>query len=1328
MGLSDAVPSDLAWTVGDSGRRLSLERTPRPPDAAAWVGVETLELDVPARLTNGQRAEGVEHLKTRRLALRAAILDTDPVRLQAGLRGCVSASSGFSELRVWFANGAAWIGGRMTLGHREAPFTIRLAVEPRAPGERRLALYLGDVRLYGPLPLPAPLVGGALARAIVAGCGGRSPGVVTREGGLEVAPLDLALVPLLVLRGWRMPDLSAAQWRGMAPGGDGGMQLCFGEADQTAAPPSAASASPGCQPYLEGERLPAALASAERALFAGDVRAAEDAYRAHLAERPASRAAQTRLVALAAPTGTAVLDAGARALTRAWPEWMPGWLYAALGAWQAGEREAAASAFMRASAVAAARGESEDARMAAEAAAAVRDGAPQAAPAAPVGPVPTPQGRTGEASAPIPAPFAAIARALMAGDRASADAAIAEHLRDDDAPARRGSLHAEVAEAVLAAGGGAALALATVAEVSLAGSSLQGLELRAELAESEGNAAEAARALGELITRAVAAGELTRARTFSDRQARLRAALDAAAAIPRPIEASDPGNVTARTEAVYATAHDTQARSGALTELLRNFDHLSPERRRAAYASFGRVAEDSGDLDHAEEAYWRGMHVPLRDDDPPDQRAHFLIAHARLLIARGNDRAAAADLDEALRISPHAAPALAARAELAFRAHAFALAREMYARLDGAPGASEAIARDTLVRRRAMLARDAADDAAAEAHFLELAAAHPRHVEARQALAELAIKRNDRTAAVQRLEEVLRLLPLDQLDAMLDVRERLGDLYAELGDWGAVRHYQELILAQDGDRVTALERLIEALSRLELFEEAADACERLSRLHPDPAKRAEALHRQGELLLGPLNDEPRAFDAFLKASDLAPGGTPTALRLVNGFWMRGRFGDVAEVASELGRTGALARAPLVARLRAVLAAAIAGHEPAPITPAGIEDAREQPRVVAEALAEAARGLGAATPASLEPAVKAITGSGGSEARAALASLTGALTSLVIDDPAAVGGGAALALGWLADRRAEPALARPLYAVAAFLEVGDGAASRHAELGPCPPPSPASMALAGGNDHPGVGGTAAPLRRALGALAHGLAGFGALGTRPAGSGGPAIAGERSEAWHALATAMAAPPLELIVAEEPGDTFPDVAARATRPGLITIPGASLESPDDELTFLVARAVDHLRGGLALVDAITSREPREVEALLRGAAAALAGRTPPELPLAIAAASELGSPDRVAALVGTAPRPRVAGDLLLAEEALVGWEGFRAAAALASDRFALLACRSALAALRALYRRHDDDALMPEQARRTAFLRSPRVRELVSYMTSAAYADATRDAARE
>jgi len=1258
MELSDSLPSALALTVAETGRRLSLDPA-RPGADAAWARLEALELDVPARAL--PEGGGVDSLKTRRLALRAAILATDPGRLQAGLRACVSSGSGFSDLRVWSAAGMPWLGGRVTIGHRTAPFTVRLAFQPGTAGERRLAVFLGDVRLYAPLPLPAPLIGSALARAIVAGCGGPSSHLAAREGGLDVAPLELALVPALVAAGWRLPDLRSAKLQAIAAEGAGAgtFRLRFGDAAAVGAAPPPPRGS-----WLEGERLPAALAGAERALFAGDVRAAEEAYRSHLAVRPEELAAQARLVALAAPAGTAVLNAGARALAHAWPEFLPGWLYAALGAWQSGEREAAAACFLRAAALADARGEQEDARLAAEAAAAVRDDAARDAPAGGAALL------AGAASA-APAPFvAAVAHALMAGDRASAEAEIDEHLRAHDDPARRGALHAEIAEALLAAGGGDALALATLTEVSLAGSTDGGLELRVHLAERQGNAAEAARTLGELISRALSAGDSARARALADRQTRLASAVEAA--IPRPSEADAPGS--------------------------------SPQEA------------DAG--------------APGQVDARPDARAEDLIAHARSLVSRGNDREAAAQLDEALRLAPQAVHGLAVRAELAFRAHDWALARTLYQRLEDAPGAAAAIPRETLVHRRAVLARDAGDDLVAEACFRELAILEPRQIEARRELAELAVRRGDRAAGVQRLEEALRLLPLDALDTTLAVRQRLGQLHAELRDWAAARYYEELILAQDPGQAPALERLIEALTQLGLFEEAAAACERLSRLHPEPARRAEALHRQGELLLERLHDEPRAFDAFLKASDLAPAFLPTAARVISGFWGRGRFGDVAEIASELARTGALARAPLVVRVRAALAAAIAGHEPAPITAAGIDDGREHPRVVAQALAEAAQHLGAATPASLEPAVKVIVGGGGSEARAALAGVTAAVKALLADDPTAAGGGAALALGWLAERRDEPALARPLYALAAFLDAGAGVAARLDQLGPCPPASAASLALAGGNDHPGVGGTAAPLRRALGALAHGLAGFGPLATPPAAGSELALSNERREAWHALASTMTAPPLALSVAEPPdAEEAGDVTALATRPGLVTIPRSLLALPDDELTFLVARALDRLRGGLALVDAVTAREASEVEALLRGAAAALAGRTPPDLPLAIAAAGELGSPDRAAALVGSAPRPRVAGDLLLAEEALVGWEGFRAAALLASDRFALLACRRPLAALRALYLRHPgDDGLSSERERRAVFLRSPRAHELVSFLTSTAYADATRDAARE
>src|SRR3569623_2002851 len=152
MGLSDAVPSALALTLGDSGRRLSLDRT-QPQGAGPWVRLEALELDVPARL-------------------------------KAALRGCVSPGSGCSALRVWSGAGAPWIGGRLAIGHREAPFTIRVAVDAPSPGERQLGLFLGDVRLYGPLPLPAPLVGTALARAIVDGAGGVAGGRAGHRRGL----------------------------------------------------------------------------------------------------------------------------------------------------------------------------------------------------------------------------------------------------------------------------------------------------------------------------------------------------------------------------------------------------------------------------------------------------------------------------------------------------------------------------------------------------------------------------------------------------------------------------------------------------------------------------------------------------------------------------------------------------------------------------------------------------------------------------------------------------------------------------------------------------------------------------------------------------------------------------------------------------------------------------------------------------------------------------------------------------------------------------------------------------------------------------------------
>ncbi len=1372
MDLRESVPTAFTLTVGETSLRLPWPPGPATDLDLGWVRVDGLALDgsrvAAARpmVANGDESDdgaapfddATAHLQTQRLAFRAATLATDPARLQAGLDRCALAASGFEELRVWFGKDAPWIGGRVRIGDRQAPFTLRLAVEPGATGTRRVRVFFGDVRLFGALPVPAPLVGASLARALASACRGAAH-LAVAGGAIDIAPLDLALVSSLVAWGWRLPDLTPATLRSVFTHA-GELRLAFTSASEPADPldpaqavgevgagASASAHGPGS--WLEGERLDDALASAEEKLFTGDVRAAELGYRQLAVSRPDDCAVQARLAALCAAAVTPELRVRARELTRRWPDFVPGWLYAAIGAREADDRDVAAALFTKAAACAAARGESEDARLAREAAAACRAPARSAS-----SPHPTEPAGGGGSKAPT---VEAIARALKVGDRETAATLIADHLAESTDPSGRGVLYAEVAELMRVLGAEDFVVLDTLREVSLDASADRALELRVELGELLGDVVEMERALEELITRAVAAGDMPRARALSERTARLEPPRSHAPAVPNAAEGMGSGSITRKTAAVYATVADPEARVGALVDLVRGFDHLPPERQRAAYASFGRVAESTGDLERAEDAYWRGTQVAAQ----PAQRADFLVAHARLLLSRGNERAAGADLDEALRLAPDHVRALVGRADLAFRSREWEQARQLYARVERASGAAELIPRETLVQRRAVLARVAGDAAEAEACYRELAILDPLQREARQALAEIAAARGDLATAAQRWEEVLRLLPLDAMEGTLDARQQLTDVYAGLGDWGAARHHVELILAQDGGRVAALERAVEVYEQVGLFEEAATACDRLSRLYWEPTRRAQVLYRQGEILQDRLHDEPRAFDAFLKSSDLDPALALTALRLALGFWSRGRFRDVADVAEEIERTGELAQAPLALRLRLAMGAALGRPDAArPGARVELGDAVANPRAAAEALAELALRLSTASPsldraateAALAAAVAVLPGAdgagGGADPRTSIGE---ALAAMLRDDPAAVEGGAARALAWLADARADVALARALHAIVAFLESGDGdsegaAARRVAELGLAPVPSPGAFALAGACDDPGVGGAAAPLRRALGSLAHGLAGFGPLAGRATGGGELGLSTERRELLHALGKTMGAPPfgLSLIDLAPAGQELTgnvDVTVRATRPANISIAASALVLPGEELVFSVARALDRLRGGIALIEAVTSGERGDIAALLQGASAALAGGAAPESPLGLAAATELASPDRAAALVGPASRALVASDLASGQALLSGWTTFRVAAERAALRFALLACRSPLAALRALHRQeqtgprdganepgsHAPTPRPPERQRRMAFLRTPALRALVAFMMSAPYLDATRDAAR-
>src|SRR4029078_9588618 len=98
---------------------------------------------------------------------------------------------------------------------------------------------------------------------------------------------------------------------------------------------------------------------------------------------------------------------------------------------------------------------------------------------------------------------------------------------------------------------------------------------------------------------------------------------------------------------------------------------------------------------------------------------------------------------------------------------------------------------------------------------------------------------------------------------LLDVRQRLGTMHAELGEWEAARHFLELVLAQDPARAPPLELLREPYAHRKMPAEAAKVCARLARLYFEPSRRAAALYRQAEILRDQLGHPAAALDAYL---------------------------------------------------------------------------------------------------------------------------------------------------------------------------------------------------------------------------------------------------------------------------------------------------------------------------------------------------------------------------------------------------------------------------------------------------------------------------------
>ncbi|HSA20905.1 MAG TPA: tetratricopeptide repeat protein, partial [Myxococcota bacterium] len=163
--------------------------------------VERLELEVPEVSFPFDVSGGAEQFRHRRCRLRLLGVSIGQAELAPWLEAALAeGQQGVAELRLALDGGEGWLAGSLSAGAQAAPFTARFAAE----GIDDLGLRVGfhDLRLFGPLPLPASALVGRLARAL-AGWRVEQPSA----GWLVCHPVRDLLRRLLPMHGWKVPDL-----------------------------------------------------------------------------------------------------------------------------------------------------------------------------------------------------------------------------------------------------------------------------------------------------------------------------------------------------------------------------------------------------------------------------------------------------------------------------------------------------------------------------------------------------------------------------------------------------------------------------------------------------------------------------------------------------------------------------------------------------------------------------------------------------------------------------------------------------------------------------------------------------------------------------------------------------------------------------------------------------------------------------------------------------------------------------------------------------------------------------------------------------------------
>jgi tetratricopeptide (TPR) repeat protein len=695
----------------------------------------------------------------------------------------------------------------------------------------------------------------------------------------------------------------------------------------------------------------------------------------------------------------------------------------------------------------------------------------------------------------------------------------------------------------------------------------EALTLRADLAERAGETVDVVLCLQHLRVCARENDRPGLTKRLADLATRPATAKDISITVLEKLQAELPDNLFLAKALfdAYGRLDDATARNRAWQELLARVPALPDGYRARLQLGLSEAAEREGDYQSAEQMLERASKL----DPSPRSRAEQLVVHARLLVARGEILQAQDELEEALSTSPDSAGALALVGDLAYRAQEWERARKAYSRLAQIPGAATAVSANLLAYRRAELAEMFGDHAEAEAAYREVVSLDASNDGAREALAGFALARGDLAEAALHLQEVVRLLPKDEVDRLTQARQRLGQVYLGLGDLQAARHNLELALASDPDRPSTLEMLTTTYQKVGLNREAAAMCERLSRLLADPAKKAEALYRKGEILRISLSDKESATEAYLRASDLDPSFAPNLARLVDYYWSCGDLASLADVGVDLVRAAPTSKTDRDDAALLVAVAALLARGDESLAKAAIESpllgGPLQADMAAARLGELVAGIAPGEIGSLDRVLQFLCSSipGGFEGE-----LRNVVLQTVLSDP---GDGAQyMILGRLFERRGQAALARSAYSVAHYIDAGLGASRPLADLGDETRPRLEAFFLGSSAVHPTARG---PLRKILQHLAAALVSPDAAQEASTGDLRPTTV----EICERLRRDLSAPPIPFVAHGE----GVDVTLSANQPLRILIGRRAEALPPEELRFFVARALEQARAGtLALL----------------------------------------------------------------------------------------------------------------------------------------------------